>query len=365
MSDTNLFQPLQLGQLHLQHRVAMAPMTRFRADRTHTPLPYMEEYYAQRSHTPGTLLITENTGVSETHVGYPHNTGIYKQAHIAAWRKVTDAVHAKGCYIFLQLNGAGRTADQGFANLAPSAVPLRQEDSAIPIQDAGPPKAMSEEEIQECIRDFATAAKNAMAAGLDGVEIHGGNGYLVDQFLQESVNQRSDKWGGSAANRSRFGVEVAKAVVDAVGRDRVGFRISPFSTYMGVKPVQPVEQFLDLVRQLKALNLAYLHIIEACVDNWYDVDRHDSIKFLLEEWDNKTPVLVAGGYDGASAREAVDTKYAAFDTVVAFGRGFLSTPDLVARLKEGVKANDYDSETFYAPELRQGYIDYPTAIAGV
>ncbi|KAL4874868.1 hypothetical protein BJY04DRAFT_233215 [Aspergillus karnatakaensis] len=361
MSDTKLFQPLKLGQLQLRHRIAMAPMTRFRADTAHTPLPYMTEYYAQRSHTPGTLLITENTGVSETHVGYPNNTGIYTQAHIDAWRKVTDAVHAKGCYIFLQLNGAGRTADKGFPQLAPSAVPLRQEDSAIPIQDAGPPKAMSEEEIQECIRDFAQAAKNAIVAGFDGVEIHSGNGYLVDEFLQESMNHRSDRWGGSVANRSRFGFEVARAVVEAVGVDRVGFRISPFSTYMGVKPVQPVEQFLDLVRRLKGLDLAYLHIIEACVDNWYDVDRHDSIEFLLKEWDGKTPVVVAGGYDAVSAREAVDTKYAAFDTVVAVGRGFLSTPDLVARFKRGAKVNAYDSETFYAPELRRGYIDYPTA----
>lgn len=362
MTDTKLFQPLQLGHVRLEHRLAMAPMTRFRADTSHSPLPSVKEYYAQRSHTPGTLLITENTGISDTHVGYPHNTGIYTDDHVRAWREVTTAVHEKNCYIFLQLNAAGRTADEGFPKLAPSAIALDQKESAIPIEGAGPPKAMTEADIWTCIGDFASAAKNAMEAGFDGVEIHGANGYLIDQFTQESCNQRSDQWGGSVANHSRFAFEVAKAVVEAVGGGRVGFRISPWSTYMGVKPQQPKEQFLDLVQRLKTLDLAYLHVVESCVDNWYDVDRRESIEWVLEAWGNKTPVLVAGGCDGAKAEEVVEEKYAGFDTVVALGRHFLSTPDVVARTKLGLAANAYDSETFYTPEIEQGYIDYPTIV---
>jgi NADPH2 dehydrogenase len=274
---------------------------------------------------------------------------------------VTDTVHAKGCRIFLQLNALGRAADKGFPKMGPSAIGLDQRESAIPIEDSGSPKAMTEHEIHECIQEFATAAENAIKAGFDGVEIHGGNGYLIDQFLQESCNQRSDRWGSSVVNRSRFGFQVTKAVVGAVGGGRVGFRISPWSTYMGIKPHQPKVQFLDLVSRLKNLDLAYLHIIESCVDNWYDVNRSESIEFLMEEWNNKTPVLVAGGYDGITAKEAVDRKYAAFDTVVAFGRSFLSTPDLVNRIKLGNSPNPYDSRTFYTPELLEGYIDYPTA----
>ncbi|KAM6522998.1 hypothetical protein FALCPG4_012603 [Fusarium falciforme] len=362
MSNSKLFEPLQIGHASLSHRIVMAPMTRFRTDKDHAPLPIVKEYYAQRARTPGTLLIAEAAAPCLLHAGYAHFPGIWDASQTSKWKDVTEAVHARGSYIFLQLCAAGRTADSGFPKLAPSPIALNVSDSAIPIHGTNPlPNEMSEDDIQACIESFATAAQNAIAAGFDGVELHGANGYLIDQFIQESCNQRTDSWGGSVENRSRFSVEIARAVVQAVGNDRVGFRISPWSTYLSVKHSDQITQFSHLVRELKQLDLAYLHVVESCVDNWYDVDRNTSISFIVDIWDNQSPILLAGGYDAESARRTVDHQYNTYDVAIAFGRSFLSTPNWVDQVKAGLPPNALREETFYTPIIADGYTDYPDA----
>jgi 2,4-dienoyl-CoA reductase-like NADH-dependent reductase (Old Yellow Enzyme family) len=221
------------------------------------------------------------------------------------------------------------------------------------------PRAMTEDEIWGCVADFAQAAKNAIAAGFDGIEIHGANGYLVDQFLQDTCNQRRDTWGGSVENRSKFGIEVAKAVAAAIGSDRVGFRLSPWSSFQGMLMSDPIPTFSHLAAQLKELQIGYLHIIESRVDNNVDCESTQSIDFLLNVWDNVTPVLIAGGYTPDNVFGAADEKYGASDVVFVFGRHFVSNPDLPYRLRNGLELNKYDRSTFYTPESLQGYIDYP------
>lgn len=354
-----LFQPLTIGDCKLDHRIVMAPMTRFRTDAEHTPLPIAVEYYRQRSHTPGTLLITEGVAVSERLVGLPAWAGCWTDAHCARWREITDAVHAQGCFIFQQFCCAGRTADKGFPKLSSGDIPLDAGASAIDTEDDdSPPTPMTEDDIQEAIRDHAAAAKRAIEAGFDGVEIHGANGYLIDQFIQESCNNRTDRWGGSVENRSRFALEITKAVVDAVGPHRVGFRISPWSTYHSITPTQPERQFAHLVGELRKFNLAYLHVITSKVDNWYDVDRDEPLDFVFEEWDHNVPVIITGGFDGESARRAIET-YPEYNLAVGFGRAFASTPDLVECVKKGVTPNPFRGDLAYTHGVAEGYVDYP------
>ncbi|KAE8162550.1 hypothetical protein BDV40DRAFT_264920 [Aspergillus tamarii] len=356
--STQLFEPLHIGTITLNHRVVMAPLTRLRADEHHVPLPMSTNYYEQRASVPGTLLIAEATLISAAAGGVPHAPGLFTESQIQAWKKITDAVHAKGSYIFCQLIAVGRAADPstlrkegGFEVSAPSAIPM--EDGATV------PQALSEEEIQGFIRDFATAAKNAIAAGFDGVEVHGANGYLVDQFLQDVSNQRTDQWGGNIENRARFGVEVAKALVEAVGADRVGFRISPWNTWQGMKMADPVPQFSYLVRRLKELGLAYLHVIESRVINNVDCEKQEGIEPFLDIWGQSTPVLVAGGYTPENVRQAIEEEYRDYNVAVVFGRHFLANPDLPFRLQRGIPLQKYDRDTFYAPMQCHGYADYP------
>jgi len=338
----------------------MAPMTRFRTDSDHGPLPIAKEYYSQRSHTPGTLIITEGTAVSETLVGLPQWAGCWKESQLQKWKEVTTEVHSKGCYIFLQLCCAGRTADKGYPKLSSGDIPLEPNASAIETEDdERPPKPMSEQEIQDAIRDHATAARNAIAVGFDGVELHGANGYLIDQFVQQSCNNRTDSWGGSVENRSRFALDVTAAVVGAVGGDRVGFRISPWSTYHSIKPLNPEAQFTHLVTQLRKFNLAYLHVITSKVDNWTDVDREKPLDFVFESWTKSIPVIVTGGFNKQSAEKAIDADFRDFKLAVGFGRPFASTPDLVACLKKGIKPNRFNGDLAYTPATPKGYIDYP------
>ncbi|GAQ39646.1 hypothetical protein AtubIFM55763_004213 [Aspergillus tubingensis] len=359
MTTSPLFKPLNIGQCQLQHRIVMAPMTRFRTDSDHGPLPIAKEYYSQRSHTPGTLIITEGTAVSEKLVGLPQWAGCWSKSQLQKWQAITEEVHGKGCYIFLQLCCAGRTADKGFPKLSSGNIPLEAEASAIETEDDDrPPEPMSEQEIHDAIRDHATAARNAIAAGFDGVELHGANGYLIDQFIQESCNNRTDKWGGSVENRSRFALEVTAAVVDAVGGDRVGFRISPWSTYHSIEPRNPESQFTHLVTELRKLDLAYLHVITSRVDNWYDVDRVKPLDFVFDSWRTDIPVIITGGYDGDSAKRAVE-EYKDFKLAVGFGRSFASTPDLVACIKMGIAPNPFNGDLAYTPGTPKGYIDYP------
>ncbi|KAJ4258515.1 Chanoclavine-I aldehyde reductase fgaOx3 [Fusarium falciforme] len=355
---TKLFTPLKVGAMSLSHRIAMAPMTRLRASDSHVPLPSVKEYYKQRASAPGSLVVTEATVISPRHGGYANVPGIYNQSQIDAWREVTNAVHAKGSYIFLQLWALGRAANPQFLEkgghqlVSSSDVPMKSAFS----DDMHYPTPLTEDGIWDAISDFAAAAKNAISAGFDGVEIHGANGYLVDQFIQDVSNKRTDAWGGSIENRSRFAVAVTRAVVEAVGSERTAIRLSPWSKYQGMRMDDPVPQFSDLVRRLADFKLAYLHACESDARQ----TNGEEIKFILDTYGDASPVLVAGNYDAASAKKAVDADYADHDVVVAFGRPYISNPDLVFKAKNGIEFAPFDPKTMYA-QSDEGYIDYPFA----
>ncbi|KAI8663349.1 Oxidored-FMN domain-containing protein [Fusarium keratoplasticum] len=355
---TKLFTPVKVGAMSLSQRIAMAPMTRLRASDSHVPLPSVKEYFKQRASAPGSLVVTEATVISPRHGGYANVPGIYNQSQIDAWREVTNAVHAKGSYIFLQLWALGRAANPqllekgGHQLVSSSDVPMKSAFS----DDMHYPTPLTEDGIWDAISDFAAAAKNAISAGFDGVEIHGANGYLVDQFIQDVSNKRTDTWGGSIENRSRFAVEVTRAVVEAVGSERTAIRLSPWSKYQGVRMDDPIPQFSDVVRRLADFKLAYLHVCESD-------DRQtngEEIKFILDTYGDASPVLVAGNYDAASAKKAVDVDYVDHDVVVAFGRPYISNPDLVFKAKNGIEFAPLDPKNMYA-QSDEGYIDYPFA----
>lgn len=354
---TKLFTPIRVGRLDLSSRIVMAPMTRFRADDNHTPLPMVAEYYAQRASTPGTLLITEATFITPQAGGATNIPGIWNDAQIAAWKEVTSAVHAKGSYIYLQLWALGRVADAnqlksegGFPVVSSSPNPV--------TPDAPVPHALTESEIQNWINDYAQASRNAIAAGFDGVEIHAANGYLIDQFNQDTVNTRTDRWGGSVENRARFAVEVTRAVVSAVGADRTGIRFSPFSPFQGMRMADPIPQFSYLARAMAEFKLAYVHVVESRIAGNADVEATDQLDFFLEAYGKTGPVVIAGGYKPDSARDAVDKKYKDYDAIIGFGRPFISNPDLPFRVLKGLPLHPYERDTFYQPKDPKGYVDY-------
>lgn len=372
--NTKLFTPFKVGSTELEHRVVMAPLTRFRADDDHVPTEPMVKHYAQRAVVPGTLLLTEATYISHKAGGYPNIPGLYTDKQLAGWKKITDAVHAKGSKIYVQLWYLGRAAypdPVGSGGAIPDDKFDYEHDfvSASPIKmyPEGPtPRALTEEEIVQTISDYATAAKNAVEkAGFDGVEIHGAHGYLIDQFTQDKSNQRTDQWGGSIENRARFAIEVTKAVVKAVGAERTGIRLSPWAQFQGMRMADPIPQFSYLIHQLRSLDLAYLHLVEPRVSGVVDRDpENETLNFALQSWGRDKPVLIAGGFTTETAIEAVETKYHDHPVAIVFGRRFISTPDLVYRVKKGLPFNDYDRNTFYINQkaghkIEPGYIDYP------
>ncbi|KAK5655095.1 hypothetical protein OQA88_5994 [Cercophora sp. LCS_1] len=359
----SLFTPLKLGNLTLANRIAMAPMTRNRASDSHIPTDMMTTYYAQRASVPGTLLITEATLISRSAGGIDNVPGIYTPAQIAAWKNVTDAVHAKGSYIFCQLWYLGRAAEPPTAQREGIRIV-----GASPIAIATPsysgasfsvPEPLQEDEIRAIISDYATAARNAMEAGFDGVEIHGANGYLVDQFLQDVSNVRNDSYGGSIENRSRLAVEVVEAVVDAIGPERTAIRLSPWNDYNGMRMEDPVPQFEDVIRRIRDKGLAYLHLVQ-----WVSFEAGErkepegmSVDFAVNLW--KGVVLVAGRLDAEGARKLVEERFEGRDVVAVFGRHFTSNPDLVFRVREGIEFEGFDFMTFFAVKEENGYADYP------
>ncbi|KAF2268070.1 FMN-linked oxidoreductase [Lojkania enalia] len=355
MTDSRLFKPVKLGNITLKNRIAMAPLTRFRADDNHVQLPFVPEYYAQRASVPGTLLITEATFIDQQYGGYANVPGIYTDDQTHAWKGVTKKVHEKGSFIFLQLWALGRVADPKQA--AKEGITIRSSSPEKFADGYATPEPMTIEQIKETVNAYAQAAKNAIAAGFDGVEIHGANGYLIDQFTQDTVNKRTDEYGGSVENRSRFAVEVAKAVVDAVGAERTGIRLSPWSTFQGMRMKDPISQFSDLIKKLNELNLAYLHFVESRVSGNADVESSDSLNFAYPLF--RGPILVAGGFTPDSAKRLVDEEHPERDVIVVFGRYFISTPDLVYRVKKGIELTNYDRGSFYLPKSEKGYIDYP------
>lgn len=356
LAESRLFKPLKIGNVEVKHRIGMPSLTRLRATNDHVPTPLMKEYYGQRASVPGTLIIAEGTFVSPSACGgFDNAPGIWSEDQITAWRAITDEVHNKGCFIFCQLFAMGRTADaegalrEGISIIAPSALPI-DDDSALP-------RAMTIQEIKQTVRDFAKASENAMSAGFDGVECHGANGYLIDQFIQDVSNKREDEYGGSVKNRSRFISDVMEAMADAVGPEAVGLRLSPWSPFQGMRMEDPIPQFTDIINKASKLKLAYLHLVESRVAGAEDHEGNERLDFAYKLW--RGPILVAGGYKPADAKKLVDEEHPDKDIVVMFGRYFIANPDLVYRIKESLELNAYDRKTFYVSKSAVGYVDYP------
>jgi N-ethylmaleimide reductase len=358
-SSASLFTPHTLGPLTLPNRVVMAPMTRSRATTDHTPTPMMTAHYTARADAG--LLITEGTAPNADGCGYARIPGLWSVQQVEAWREVTDAVHAAGGRIAVQLMHTGRVGHplnmpDGATLLAPSALAL---EGVMYTDSAGPqphptPRAMTASEVEGAISGFVHAARNAIAAGFDLVELHGANGYLIDQFLSPNTNQRADAWGGEVEGRARFALEVARQVTDAIGADRVGIRVSPGGVFNGIQPWESAEgDFIWLAQQLGALKLAYLHIVDHSSMGAPPVS--DELKAGLREAFGGT-VILSGGYDRARADADIA---AGKGQLVAFGRSFLANPDLVARLQTGADLNAPDFGTFYSPGPK-GYNDYPS-----
>ena len=356
MNESRLFKPLRIGNLEVKHRIGMAPLTRLRASADRVPVPLMKEYYGQRASVPGTLIISEGTAISLSGCGgFANAPGIWSKDQVAAWRTITDEIHRKGCFIFCQLFAMGRAADvkvakqEGISILGPSAIPI--------VEGAPAPQAMTIKEIKQAIQDFATASENAIAVGFDGVECHGANGYLTDQFIQDVSNQRDDEYGGSVENRSRFINDIMTAVVSAIGPERVGLRLSPWSRFQGMRMENPIPQFADVIDKAIQLKLAYLHLVESRVSGAEDDEGSEGLDFAYKLWSG--PLLIAGGYKPAYAQKLVDGEYPDKDIVVMFGRYFIANPDLVYRIREGIKLSAYERKTFYTSNSAVGYVDYP------
>lgn len=372
-ATSKIFQPLKVGKMVLPHRIVMAPLSRYRNKDDHVPLDMAVEYYSDRAAIPGTLIISEATAISRNDETDPNGPGIWSDEEMAQWKRIISAVHAKGSFFVQQIWSLGRAGDAQFASskglkfASSSASPMEGSDAI--------PEELTEEEIWAKIDGFAQAAKTAIAAGADGVELHGAHGYLIDQFTRESINKRTDRWGGSIENRARFAIEAVKAVAAAIGAERTAIRLSPWATFQGATSSDPQAQFLFMLREFKRLklNLGYIHLVEATGDpvTWLyekeeELDQHktykrNTLEYLLEEWNNWSPVIVAGGYTAENVFPAVDDLYAKWDVAVAFGRYFISNPDLVFRIQAGIKLSPYQRDSFYAKKTAEGYIDYPVS----
>lgn len=360
MADQPLFQPYNLGPILITNHIVMAPLTRNRAGAGLVPSELAATYYAQRA-TAG-LLITEATQISAQAQGYQDTPGIYTPAQVDGWRKVTDAVHAKGGHIFVQLWHVGRISHVdlqpgGAAPVAPSAI--RAETKTFVnngFADVSEPRALELDEIKDIIEDFRKASANAIAAGFDGVEIHGANGYLLEQFLKDGANQRTDEYGGSIENRARLLLEVVAAVKDEIGAERTGVRISPVSPANAISISDPQPQYDYLVEQLDALGIVYLHVVEGATGGPRDVSPFDygSLRRRF-----KNTYIGNNGYDLALASSQLAEGKA---DLFAFGRPFIANPDLVERLKTQAPLATLVPETLYGGGA-EGYTDYPSLSA--
>jgi N-ethylmaleimide reductase len=350
--SAGLFEPISLGSIKLRNRIVMAPMTRDRAGEGDAPTALMVDYYRQRASAG--MIVTEGTQPSRVGKGYWRTPGIHDDAQIAGWRAVTDAVHADGGRIVLQLMHCGRvvvTANRGFDAdvIAPSAIAC---PALVPGPDGVPaatalPRAIRVAEIPALLAEYAHAARNAMAAGFDGIELHCASGYLINQFLNPASNQRDDAYGGSVENRIRFPIEVLGALADAIGAGRVGFRISPGNPYNGMDPSDPADTFGPFVVAADALGLAYLHVIDMGLADL------DTMAMLNAKWSGA--IVANNGLNMESAQRLLDTGRA---DAVSFGRAFIANPDLVARLRSGAPLAKPDYAHLYVGEAK-GYTDYP------
>jgi N-ethylmaleimide reductase len=353
MTFTHLFTPLKIGALTVPNRILMAPLTRCRADKDHVPTTLMAEHYSQRASAG--LIIAEATAVMEGCSAFWTEPGIYNAAQVAGWKVVTDAVHAKGGQIVLQIWHGGRAChplmNGGAIPVAPSAIPITNDEIHTPNGKVAhvTPQALTDAEIPGIIAGFKAAAVNAKAAGFDGVEIHGANGYLLDEFLRDGSNQRSGAYGGTVENRARLLLEVLAATIEVWGSDRVGLRVSPLNSYNSMMDSDPVATYSWLAKQLNDYHLAYLHVMRA--------------DFLGEQHgDVMTPIRsiyqgVMIGNMGYGSEEAEDAIASGKLDAVAFGTSFLANPDLPARFAQNAKLNVPDSSKFYSSGA-EGYTDY-------
>ncbi|MEZ0608045.1 alkene reductase [Fibrella sp. WM1] len=355
---TQLFEPAQLGNLTLSNHIVMAPMTRNRATVGHDVTDIMATYYAQRASAG--LIITEGVAPSANGNGYARVPGLYTAQQVAGWKQVTDAVHAEGGRIFAQLMHTGRVSHpvnmhEGAQILAPSAIAAAGQiyTDEQGMQDHPTPEAFTIDQIKATVQEFVTASKNAIEAGFDGVELHGANGYLIEQFLRSTSNQRTDEYGGSVENNARFALEIAEAVSAAIGKDKVGIRLSPYGVFNDM-PYDPAFDALYhyLAKQLND-HVVYVHLVDHASMGAPAV-APEIAEAVREHY---TGVLVlSGGYTAETAEAALESGRA---DLVAFGRPFISNPDLVERLKTGADLNQPDFSTFYSPG-EKGYTDYPT-----
>ncbi|WP_440945564.1 alkene reductase [Methanosarcina sp. T3] len=358
--DTDLFSQYRMGDLMLPNRMVMAPMTRNRAGDDDVPIPLTVTYYVQRASAG--MIITEGSQVSPQGVGYIHTPGIYSAAQVAGWKKVTDAVHRAGGRIFIQLWHVGRVSHPdllgGSLPVAPSALPVEgfvhTPGGKKPIQV---PRALKTDEVPDIVRQFRQAAENAKTAGFDGVEIHGANTYLLDQFLRSGSNKRTDKYGGSLENRARLPLEVTKAVIEVWGGDHVGYRISPHNTAHSMSDANPRETFSYFTRELNKTGLGYLHLIESIGGRTEFVPPEARLGPTLRKIFERTFIL-NGGYGLYSGNEVVASGEA---DLIAFGVPFLANPDLPERFRQNEPLNEPDEATFYVGGAK-GYTDYPALV---
>ncbi len=357
MTNKKLFSPYKLGQITLSNRIVLAPLTRSRAGKGFVPGEFAATYYSQRASAG--LLIAEATQISQQGQGYQDTPGIYTQDQIEGWRKVTDAVHAKGGVIFLQIWHVGRISHvelqkNGAAPVAPSEI---QANAKVFINNSlvqtSIPRALSIDEIPGIVDDFRQAAANAIAAGFDGVEVHGANGYLLDQFVRDNANNRVDAYGGSIENRARLLLEVTKAVIEEVGADRTGVRISPVSPINDVVSREPQAQFNYIATELSKLGAVYLHVVEGATGG-----ARDDVPFDFDtlRQNFKNTYIANNGYDLNLANISLAENKS---DLISFGRFFISNPDLVERFKSGSSLSEIDAEHLYGGGAK-GYIDYPT-----
>lgn len=360
-SNITLFSSIQLGPYALKNRMVVAPMTRNRAGAGNAPQPLNVEYYVQRASAG--LIITEGSQVAAEAVGYPATPGIHSAEQVAGWKKITDAVHAQDGRIFLQLWHCGRISHPsllpgGMLPVAPSAIkPSGQAVTPEGMKPFETPHALALSGIPGIIEQFRSGARNALDAGFDGVEIHGANGYLPDQFLRDGSNQRSDAYGGSIANRARLMLEVVDAVCGVWGANRVGIRLSPLQPFNDMRDSNPEATFAYIVEQLNRFGLAYLHVTEMGKESPGAAGPAFDLQKLRTIWQGV--YMTNGGYDLARGNAALALGFA---DMIAFGVPFLANPDLPARYAKSAPLNEPDPATFYGG-AEQGYTDYPFLLA--
>ncbi|XP_065847155.1 putative 12-oxophytodienoate reductase 11 [Euphorbia lathyris] len=347
-----LLNPYKMGNFNLSHRVVLAPLTRQRSY-GNVPQPHAILYYSQRA-TKGGLLIAEATGVSDTAQGYTDTPGIWTKEQVEAWKPIVDAVHAKGGIFFCQLWHVGRVSNAGFQ--PNGQAPISSTDK--PFTDAGdftPPRRLQTDEIPQIVNDFRISARNAMEAGFDGVEIHGAHGYLIDQFMKDLVNDRTDEYGGSLENRCRFPLQVVEAIADEIGADKVGIRLSPFAHHMEAGDSNPTALGLYMAESLNKYGILYCHVVEPRIKNAAETsETPESLVPMRKAF--KGTFLAAGGYDKEDGNKALAENRA---DLIVYGRLFLANPDLPKRFELDATLNKYHRETFYTSDPVIGYTDYP------